>query len=140
MIYNNPAYVGNRTYTPVLTLVGGAGNTVPDYTTTAGYYSIVGDRCYVEVYFNGDGGNEGAGTGQFNLSLPVTSNAINQTYNVVCGNALNNTAILQLFGQIAGATTTIAISRISAGSFISWVGNDQNNATRTVRFSFSYII
>jgi hypothetical protein len=58
-----------------MTLVGGAGNTVPVYSTNTGRYTRVGNTIFVNVYLTGDGGAEGAGTGQINIALPITASA-----------------------------------------------------------------
>lgn len=96
------------TWTPILTLVGGAGNTVPIYTTNVGVYTRIGNIVYCSVLFEGDGGAEGAGTGNINISLPLPASL--STGNIgfvsVNGNYLNNMTLGQVGIAIsAGATT-----------------------------------
>lgn len=66
-----PITTGWRSYTPIVTLVGGAGNTVPVYTTNSGRYQRICNTILVDILLQGDGGAEGAGTGVFNISLPI---------------------------------------------------------------------
>jgi hypothetical protein len=130
-----------QTFTPTVTLVGGANNTVPVYTTNTGYWTRVANIVYVQVYLTGDGGNEGAGTGQMNIALPVTASANQPAYYVPVGTAFNNATFFNVIdGQIQASATTIELARINAGAFASFTGVDQNNATRSVRLSFSYMV
>lgn len=128
------------TFTPTVTLVGGAGNTVPVYSTNTGRYTRIGNRVFVDVYLTGDGGAEGAGTGQINIALPITASASNPTSNVPMGSAINSTSVFHIFGQIAGGGSTVALSRYDALSeaMAQFAGSSQNNATRTIRLNFSY--
>lgn len=136
----NPTPYSSGTFTPTVTLVGGS-DTVPVYSTNTGVYTLIGNKCFVSVYLTGDGGNEGAGTtGQMNIALPITASAIQPTYYFPVGSTLNNTAFVQVFGQIAGSATTIALARISAGALALFDGASQNNATRSVRLEFTYMI
>lgn len=127
------------TFAPNVTLVGGAGNTVPVYTTNVGRHTRIGRQVFVEVYLNGDGGAEGAGTGTFNIALPVTASANNQPGQVLVGTALNGSVSYLLTGEILAAATTVALSTFNLiASEILFTGADQNNVTRTVRLSFQY--
>lgn len=127
------------TYTPVITLVGGAGNTVPVYTTNTGRYQMDGNRVYADIYFTGDGGAEGAGTGQVNISLPVTAGASIAYPELPCGLALNNATYYDLLGEISPSGTTIKIYYWSAlTTLTTFTGADQNNATRQINISFNY--
>lgn len=128
------------TYTPIFTLVGGAGNTVPVYTTNTGEYTRIGNRCYVQVLLDGDGGAEGGGTGQINISLPIAANASQPTGQYIAGTLLNNATYTMDVGLIGGGGTTIALSRIAAGTLTAENGNSQNNSTRTIRLNFWYYV
>ncbi len=140
MIYNNPQYIGMTSYAPTVTLVGGS-DTVPVYSTNTGLYTLIGNKCFVSVYLTGDGGAEGAGTtGQMNIALPIAANASQPTGSVNVGDSINNTTFTQIFGQVAGSATTIALGRINAGTLAIYTGADQNNATRILRLEFSYFI
>lgn len=128
------------TFTPTVTLVGGAGNTVPVYTTNTGRYVRVGDVVFVEVYLTGDGGAEGAGTGVLNIALPVTSgaNAV-PAGSISCGLASNNATSYQLLGLIGAGSGTISLSYwLTVSAVTSFTGAEQNNATRSIRLFFSY--
>ena len=128
-----------KTYTPTVTLVGGAGNTTPVYTTNTGRYSQNGNRVFVDVYLTGDGGAEGAGTGQINIALPITAGASHPTSYFPCGYALNNVTEDEIWGQVAGSATTIALVYFNAISTTATLtGADQNSTTRTIRIKFSY--
>lgn len=130
-----------QTFTPTVTLVGGAGNTVPVYSTNTGRYFVIGRLCFVEVYLTGDGGAEGAGTGQFNVALPVTAGANHPDSKFHAGYALNNVTEYEVDGVIAGSATTIALSYLNLlTTTAAFTGADQNNATRTVRLKFHYEI
>lgn len=130
------------TWTPVVTLVGGAGNTVPVYTTNSGSYTRIGNVVFCVVTLVGDGGAEGAGTGAINISLPITSSALNNGGSVgVNGAALNNTTRYQLFTVIAGGVTTATIFYWnSLTTFTQLTGADQNNTTRSLILQFYYFV
>lgn len=132
-----PTYASG-TFTPTPTLVGGAGNTTPVYTTNTGLYVKVGNMVTVDVYLNGDGGNEGAGTGQINIALPFTASSTSPSGNINIGTALNNTTTYFLIGEVAASATTVTLSRVNVGTLTAFTGADQNNATRTIRLKFSY--
>lgn len=129
----------NTTFTPTVTLVGGAANTVPQYSTNTGRYTQIGNRVFVDIYLTGDGGNEGAGTGTLNIALPVASSASYPTSLIPCGYALNNVTESELYGQIGGGATTIALNYFNLiSTTAAFTGAAQNNATRTIRLSFCY--
>lgn len=135
------AYVPPTTYTPTVTLVSGAGNTVPVYTTNAGRYSVINGQCSASVSLDGDGGAEGAGTGVFTVALPVAvgTNSPSPGAQIFVGTALNNTARYQLAAGLTPGATTLGLAYFSAvNSLVSFTGADQNNTTRSVRLSFSY--
>lgn len=135
------SYDNVRTYTPTVTLVGGAGNTVPVYTTNTGQWIRNGDQVEVEVYLDGDGGAEGAGTGVLNIALPQAASANHPTAKFWAGYGLNNAAEYQLLGQIAGSATTISLSYFNLiSTTTAFTGADQNNATRTIRLKFRYSV
>ena len=127
------------TFTPTVTLVGGAGNTVPVYSTNTGRYTRIGNRVFVDVYLTGDGGNEGAGSGTFTVAIPIASNASHPTSYFPCGFFANNTAEEPIWGQIAGGASVIDFAYEDVlNNFTVMTGAEQNNATRTVRLKFSY--
>ena len=127
------------TFTPTVTLVGGAGNTEPVYSTNTGRYLRVGNRVFVDVYLTGDGGAEGAGTGQFNVALPFAAASANPSGQIYAGTAFNNTTSYELTGEIVGTATTIALAYFNAiNTEVAFTGADQNNATRAVRLQFFY--
>lgn len=127
------------TFTPTVTLVGGAGNTVPVFTTNTGRYTRIGNRAEVEILLDSDGGNEGAGTGQLNVALPLTASANHPASPFIAGYFKNNILEGVVYGTISGGATTIALSYFNLiGTTVAITGADQNNATRTIRLKFSY--
>ena len=127
------------TFTPTVTLVGGAGNTVPVYSTNTGRHTRIGRQVFVEVYLTGDGGAEGAGTGVFNVNLPITASASNPTSYFPVGIFVNGTAEDPVWGQIVASGTTIELAYEDVlNNLTSMTGAEQNNTTRTVRLKFFY--
>jgi hypothetical protein len=129
------------TFTPTVTLVGGVGNTVPVYSTNTGRYQIAGNRVFCEVLLTGDGGAEGAGTGQINIALPFTASASNPTFAFPCGVALNSATYALLTGLIAGGASTIALNYFNTiTTHVTYNGVNQNNTSRYIRLNFWYEI
>lgn len=133
---------GWSTFTPSITLTGGSGNTVPQYSTNTGRYAVVGNIVFVDVYLTGDGGNEGAGTGIFRVNLPVTAGANHPYALFPCGTAQNGSStVYLLYGKIPGSNTTIDLNYLdSITSTAVFKGDLQNNTTRSVRLKFFYEI
>lgn len=133
---NNIAW---STFTPTVTLVGGAGNVVPVYTTNTGRYRRIADVVFVDIYLTGDGGAEGAGTGQFNIALPVAASASTPTEISPMGYVNNGANQWIGHGQIApSATTILLVLQTTATTIGTMTGADQNNATRSIRLRFFY--
>jgi len=123
------------TFTPTVTLVGGAGNTVPVYTTNTGRYTRIGNRIFVDILLTGDGGDEGAGTGVINVALPIAASASNPGGYPPCGRYENGATVGYLAGLISGGGSTI---RLLLPTGLDMTGADQNNASRTIRLQFQY--
>lgn len=127
------------TFAPTVTLVGGAGNTVPVYTTNTGRVTLIGNQAFVDVYLTGDGGAEGAGSGVFSVALPVASSASHPTSYFPCGYFANGTAEDPIWGQIAAGGTVIDFAYEDVlNNFTAMTGAEQNSTTRTVRLKFFY--
>jgi len=134
------------TFTPTVTLVGGAGNTVPSYSTTQARSTRVGNRVFVNINLeNSSGGTAGAGTGQINILLPIAASASSvarQFY--ICGRSLNGSTVNHLGVYITPSATTVKVylmtSDLITGQFIetSMTGDDQNNTSRNIHISFNY--
>jgi len=135
-----------QNFTPTVTLVGGAGNVVPQYSTNAGRYLIVGKIVFVDILLAGDGGNEGAGTGQINVALPIAAGS-----NSVLGDAfpaghlkdgtLPGSANTHVLASIIPSATTAALYQFTgATTTANATGADQATANRTIRLHFSYEI
>ncbi len=139
-----PVALGWTTFTPTVTLVGGAGNTTPTFTTNTGRFSQLGNVIEMSVYLNNtSGGTAGAGTGQVNIALPATAGAsvANGTVMVV-GNYLNNATSGILIGTIDASGTTMRLSYFALlTSLVALTGADLNHAnTRQVSLQFFYEI
>jgi hypothetical protein len=127
-----------QTYTPVITLVGGAGNTVPQYTTLTGMYVTTGKITTVWINATGDGGNEGAGTGIMSVSLPLQATATAMQAAPI-GYAFNNVTDSIIFGQVLSNATVVTLQKMATTiSLVNFTGADQNNANRQFNFTLSY--
>lgn len=127
------------TYTPTVTLVGGAGNTVPVYTTNIGRWMRIGNVVFVDVFLDGDGGAEGAGTGRVTIALPVAVGASAAGDYKIAGRASNNASRWVLYAEmVAGASTTALLIQNAATTVAAMTGDDQNNTTRLIKLSFFY--
>lgn len=127
------------TFAPTVTLVGGAGNTTPVYTTNTGRYTQIGNQVFVDIYLTGDGGAEGAGTGAFTVAIPIASSASHPTSYFPCGFFANSTAEYPIWGQIAAGASVIDFAYEDVlNNFTVMTGAEQNNVTRTVRLKFNY--
>lgn len=130
-------------YTATLTLVGGAGNTVPTYTgQTFARWQQVGKRVDVEIdLVNTAGGTAGAGTGQVTIALPVAISASGSAAGtaVPCGLAVNGAANYPIIGNLAASAGTIPLAYLDTiASSASFTGALQNNVTRRIAIKFSY--
>ena len=132
-------------FTPTVSLVGGAGNTTPVYTTNTGRFSRYGKKVDVDVLLTGDGGAEGAGTGKINVLLPQTAGASQSVGKFPCGYYFNNGVESTLLGEIAASGTTIALSHgagftDSTDSDTPFTGVHQSAIDREVRLCFNFEI
>lgn len=129
------------TYTPIVTLVGGAGNTVPVYSTNSGYNEQIGGRQFVTIQLDGDGGAEGAGTGQINISLPAAAAAGMPVLICQAGQIDNGATSNIVTITIQPGASVCTLSYQSAlGTSTSLTGNSQNNASRGIYLNFNYPI
>lgn len=139
-VYQNgtPLYV-TGTFTPTVTLVGGAGNTTPVYSTNTGRYTRIGNRVFVDVFLANDGGAEGAGTGQVTVALPIAAHASTPSESFPVGSAQNSTTEYPLWGQVnAGASTISLIYFDTISNRTNFTGALQNNTVRYIRLNFQY--
>lgn len=127
------------TFTPTVTLVGGAGNTVPVYTTNVGRYTRIGNRVFVDIYLSGDGGAEGAGTGNLNIALPIAASSSNTRILSGSGVGSNGAVGTPLVAEVLASATTCAIKYISTLSvYEAYLGSNQNDTSRFITLSFVY--
>lgn len=133
-------YTDWTSYSPTVTLVGGTGNTVPQYTTNTGVYCRIGNVVMVEVLLDVPTGNNGAGTGQINIALPLQASASSVDDYRPGGHFHNGTTEHLAWVQIgASATTAMLFIQTSDTQTSAATGADQNNASnRTIRLSFRY--
>lgn len=133
-------YVPSTVFTPTVTLVGGAGNVVPVYSTNTGRYTRIGNQVFVDILLSGDGGAEGAGTGTINVALPIAAAAAAAADHFLVGTARNATAEWIIAGEVAGGGSLINLHYFESGGLnrIPLAGSDQSNTTRLIRLSFKY--
>lgn len=127
-------------YTPVVTLVGGAGNTVPVYVGNSGTYVQIGPLVHVNIYLAGDGGAEGAGTGTFTVSLPVVGAPSNEPGGYFpAGYLANGTSESPLWAQFTNGGSQVDLAHEDVlNNFVVITGSGQDSTTRSVRLKFSY--
>jgi hypothetical protein len=123
------------TYTPTVTLTGGSGNTTPVYSTNVGRYTKIGNRVHVWVDLNGDGGNEGAGTGRIDISLPISPTIFGGFF--VCGAAYNSSTGYHLVGTLNSSNVQLSYIDTS-GNVQNFSAANQNNASRAISLNFKY--
>lgn len=141
-IVTNPSgslYPGEwTTFTPTVTLVGGAGNTVPVYSTNTGRYTRIGNTIVINVTLSGDGGAEGAGTGAVNVALPVNVGA-SASIDLIAGKALNGATSFLLEATASANASTVSLGYFDAiNSSSGFTGVLQNNVTRSIRLGLTY--
>lgn len=129
-------YIPPTTFTPTVTLVGGAGNTTPQYVTNSARYTQIGKRVFVDILLSGDGGNEGAGTGQVNVALPVTASASAVGGRNVGGYYINGGTTVMLGVTVSASATTVSLT-VGQGT-TAMTGADQNSTTRVISLRFDY--
>lgn len=135
---SNLPYV-QGTWTPVVTLVGGAGNVVPVYSTNSGTYTQVGREVFFSILFSGDGGAEGAGTGQIHVSLPFATSAVQLAVGPPSGFAINGADEMLLSLQFQPSASTLAVYS-GAEEIITFTGADQSNVSRHFSLSGKFLV
>ncbi len=133
-------YTTWTSYTPTVTLVGGAGNTVPVYSTNTGRWMRFGNIVFFMVELFGDGGAEGAGTGQINIALPVQAGAsAGSGVEAPIGYMLNNTLESIVYSAVVNNATTVPLYYFSSiGATAQVTGASQNNTTRQISLRYFY--
>jgi len=136
---NVASYSAPAAFAPTVTLVGGTGNVTPVYLANGGRAHKIGKRMFVEVNLNGDGGNEGAGSGTMNIALPAAANAAWLGGAVPVGCAQNGTTEYQLYGSIAPGGSLLVLSYFDVlTNRAAFPGSLQSSGTREIILSFSY--
>lgn len=126
-------------WTPIVTLVGGAANVVPVYSTNSGTYTRIGRLCFFNLLLSGDGGADGAGTGQVNISLPFTSSSAQLSVRAVSGTAVNGANEVLLSILYAPSSGTISLFQ-GASDLIAFPGSLQGNASRSISLVGSFLV
>jgi len=127
------------TFTPTVTLVGGSGNVVPVYSTNIGRYTRIGRIVHVQIQLDGDGGFEGAGTGQINIALPGTVSASMTTMYVTSGFVFNSTNYYIPLLNLNASTAIMPVFYINGiGTYGTYTGQSQDNTSRGMYFNFVY--
>lgn len=126
------------TYTPTVTLVGGAGNTVPQYTNNYGRYRQVGKTVHFSILLDGQTGADGAGTGVVNVALPVAVRNRTNVYAEIHGRVVKPGASYVGIGRILPGGTTMPIRFLNGTTLSDLTGADQGAGTRTIAITGSY--
>lgn len=121
-------------YSATISLVGGAGNTVPQYSTNVSRYTRIGNTVIVSLTYYGATGDAGAGSGSLTVNLPVTANIpVNES---VPGGYLRNAGYQNIVVVISAGTDRCSFFSITSASPI--VGDSQSASTREIQANFSY--
>lgn len=127
------------TYTPIMTLVGGSGNTVPVFTTNSGRATKIGDRMFVDILLTGDGGAEGAGTGVVTITLPIAADSAALNKTIPAGQIFVSATGVPAFVTINASGTTFTLKQdAGVAGIISTTGDILGFADRSISLSFSY--
>ena len=136
---NVPLYYVESTWTISVTLVGGTGNTVPQYYTKSARYTRIGNLCFCRILLDGDGGDEGAGSGQLHISLPITVSTSQKADYTIAGHFHNGaTENISFVQPVAGDTVAAVFVQTSISQTAAATGADQNNTIRAMSFDFYY--
>ncbi len=130
------------TFTPTVTLVGGAGNTVPTYSSVVARYIQIGKIVHVSIKLgNNSGGTAGAGTGAIFIALPIAASASDtNNESIPSGTFANGAATNIVHTAITASASTVALLYQNAiGTAISMTGAQQNDANiRHIGLKFFY--
>jgi len=126
-------------FVPTVTLVGGAGNTVPIYTNNIGRKITVGKIVFYDIFLSVDGGAEGAGTGVINIALDNTIGTNQADSPQMCGGIITKTGGVNyqpMIELVPASTTVIVYSWDERYGIISLKGGDQADINRRIRLTF----
>jgi len=128
------------TFTPTVTLVGGTGNTVPEYSTNSGRYTRIGRVVFVSIRLSGATGDAGAGTGNLKIALPITVSASWPGVYTGNGYVFDGTAneYLVLPDLSAGADVAGLIYWSDLTTIGTIKGENQSGGGRTIKITFWY--
>lgn len=126
-------------WTPVVTLVGGSGNTVPVYSTNSGDWTRIGRLVFFNIVLSGDGGAEGAGTGAMHISLPFSTSSGQLAVRSVSGRAVNGANETLISLQFSASSGTVALWQ-GAADLTTFKGSSQNNVTRSIVLSGFFFV
>lgn len=125
-------------YNIQISLTGGSGNTIPEFSTKSARFTQIGNQYFADIILSGDGGNEGAGTGVMTLSNPIDLVYVNSAGHAFpCGRSRNSTSSYITNGELQSGGDTIQLNYFSATTTVSSLTGAQfDNATRMVRCQF----
>jgi hypothetical protein len=125
-------------FTPTVTLIGGSGNVVPQYANAWGRFKQIGKVVQYTILLDADGGAEGAGTGAFNIALPVVAKT-GAVFWEHFARVVNGTTSWIGMGRILSGSSTMQIRIFdTATTTRSLTGADQSNTVRTIAVSGTY--
>jgi len=123
------------TYLPIFSVSTG---TAPVFSSSSGFYSLIGRNARVSVNFDGDGGTDGSGAGDVSVSAPM---AVSTTIPSI------TTSLGQVSAYIAATTDVIGLLAHNSGPFLPrrgattpFFGSDFPAGARYFSFSVFYPI
>lgn len=126
-------------YTPTVTLVGGAGNTVPTFTTQLGRWCKIGKTVFVQLAFlNDSGGTQGAGTGAFTVALPEAVGASVNSGSIGCDGLASTSATYVAFAVLVASATTCTVNFLNGTSSQQLTGAFYAASQRYFQMQFFY--
>jgi len=119
-------------FTPAIAVSGG---TPPTYTLAfTSRYKQVGKTVYVNIdWRNTSGGTPGAGANQITFSAPVA--AANVGTQILAGVSINAVTTEKRLNVAINSSIVFGLYEVVLNAFI---GDEQNNAVRSVQLNFSY--
>jgi hypothetical protein len=134
-----PAASGWTNWTPTYSFSGGSGNVAPTWATTVARYVQIGNVIHITINLgNVSGGTQGAGTGTWLISLPITSGA---NCSVILPGLLGSTgATYVIVGSVAGSVGVMGINAVEGTGNTTIIGASWGNASRSLILTGFYEI
>jgi hypothetical protein len=134
-----PSAPGWANWTPTYSFSGGSGNVAPTWATSFTRYVQMGNVVYIAIELtNSSGGTQGAGTGIWLISLPITSG-------IDCGVTvpgwLSSAGLsYPCVGTISQGVTSMAVAAFEGTTNTTIIGSSWANANRTLILTGFYEI